>query len=134
MRRNALCLTASLCLVILLGGCSLFKKKQADTGLAMDSNADLYAPVHESTYTPPAYPDYNSQAMAQETYEPSTVMPASTMPADARYHTVVRHDTLYSLARSYYGDHRRWKDIYKANQSEISDPNRIRVGQRLMIP
>ena len=51
-----------------------------------------------------------------------------------RYHIVAKNDTLYSLARQYYGDHHRWKDIYGANRTSISDPNLIRVGQRLVIP
>jgi len=134
MRRNALCLTASLCIATLLGGCSLFQKKPAATGLATTGSADLYAPMQEPVYTQDPYPSYAAAAPVEESYQPTTSMPTSTTTMEPRYHTVVRHDTLYSLARSYYGDHHRWKDIYQANQPELSDPNRIRVGQRLVIP
>ena len=134
MRRNALCLTASLCLVTIFGGCSLFQKKPAASGLASTSNAELYAPIQEPSYTPETYPSYGSQTAVEDTYQPTMSIPTSTAAPETRYHTVVRHDTLYSLARSYYGDQHRWKDIYTANQHELSDPNRIRVGQRLVIP
>jgi nucleoid-associated protein YgaU len=57
-----------------------------------------------------------------------------TGSTNARYHIVTKHDTLYGIARVYYGDQRRWKEIYAANRNEILDPNMIRVGQRLLIP
>jgi nucleoid-associated protein YgaU len=48
---------------------------------------------------------------------------------------VAKGETLYGLARSYYGDHRRWKEIYEANRAMIGgNPNQIRVGQKLAIP
>ncbi len=49
-------------------------------------------------------------------------------------HLVAKGDTLFSLARRYYSDERRWKDIYAANGDQIKDPNRIFVGQSLVIP
>jgi nucleoid-associated protein YgaU len=49
-------------------------------------------------------------------------------------HVVVKGDTLYRLAREYYGDQSRWKEIYEANRDVLSDPHRLRVGQKLIIP
>jgi nucleoid-associated protein YgaU len=49
-------------------------------------------------------------------------------------HTVAKGDSLYSIARSYYGNQSKWKTIYEANRDRISDPNRIRVGEQLIIP
>lgn len=51
-----------------------------------------------------------------------------------RVHVVQRHDTLFALARSYYGDASQWRKIYQANGDQISDPNRIKVGMKLVIP
>ena len=114
MRRNVLTVLASLVLVSTLTGCSLFggKKKDAmteDYNPATDTSA---APVEPY----PAYPKTGGAT------------------SGSRYHTVQKKDTLYSLARQYYNDQHRWKDIYEANRSEISDPNKIRIGQRLVIP
>ncbi len=51
-----------------------------------------------------------------------------------RMHSVQRRDTLYSLARLYYNDHRQWKKIYEANRDRIANPNMIKVGMNLVIP
>lgn len=52
----------------------------------------------------------------------------------ARYHTVVSGDTLSGLAKHYYGDHALFNNIFNANRDQISDPNKIKPGQRLRIP
>jgi len=114
MRRNAVTLLASLFLVSMLIGCA-GKKKDAMADSAYDPAAEMAAPVENY----PAYPSVS-------TYSSETT--------GSRYHTVQKKDTLYALARQYYNDQSRWKDIYEANRAELADPNRIRVGQRLVIP
>jgi len=65
---------------------------------------------------------------------------AENIPADtatgygARVHTIAKGDTLYSLARRYYNDQSKWKEIYSANRDSISNPNMVRVGQQVVIP
>ncbi len=114
MRRNAVTLVVSLFAVSMLCGCNLFKKK--------DAVADAYDPAAEG-------------AMPAETYSAYPTTGGYTGGAGARHHTVQKKDTLYALARQYYNDQSRWKDIYEANRTDIgSDPSRIRVGQRLVIP
>ena len=49
-----------------------------------------------------------------------------------RYHTVVKGDTLWAIAQKYYGNGSRYPEIAKANN--ISNPNIINVGQKLLIP
>lgn len=49
-----------------------------------------------------------------------------------RYHTVVKGDTLWAIAQRYYGNGSRYPEIAKANN--ISNPNIINVGQKLLIP
>ncbi|WP_133965097.1 LysM peptidoglycan-binding domain-containing protein [Eubacterium limosum] len=55
-----------------------------------------------------------------------------------RYHTVVGGDpwgdTLWDLAVHYYGDGSKWDKIYNANRDQVSDPDLIYPGQRLLIP
>ena len=130
MRRSANLLVASLLLVSMVSGCGLFGKKKADAQTA-EATSESYVPP---AYDDPAeeYDPYHadtSPAIAESSYPTRT--PVSAAP---RYHTVAKGDTLYKLARAYYGDQARWKDVYEANRSEISDPNMIRVGQRLVIP
>ena len=47
-------------------------------------------------------------------------------------HTVQPGDTLSELAEQYYGSHQRWSVIVNANPG--LDPDRLRVGQTLVIP
>ena len=49
-------------------------------------------------------------------------------------HLVAKGDTLFALARRYYSDQSRWKDIWEANRSAVPNPDQIRVGQELVIP
>lgn len=51
-----------------------------------------------------------------------------------RLHVVRPGETLWALARRYYGDGRRYEIIYRANASRISDPDLIVDCQRLFVP
>jgi len=85
---------------------------------------DLYMTDSGSAKTSPSTVDYRAQ-------EPPPVQ--STSPQRGT-HVVAKGDTLFKLARMYYNDQARWKDIYAANQGVLSDPNVLRVGQELVIP
>jgi nucleoid-associated protein YgaU len=49
-------------------------------------------------------------------------------------HTVASGDTLSKLARQYFGDANRYMELFNANKGILSDPNLIKVGQKLTIP
>ena len=51
-----------------------------------------------------------------------------------RLYTVVRGDTLTSIAEREYGDVNRWREIYEANRAMIKNANLIYPGQKLRIP
>ena len=50
------------------------------------------------------------------------------------YYEVVEGDTLSGIAQRFYGDASKYMTIYEANRSQLSSPDEIRVGQRLVIP
>jgi len=52
----------------------------------------------------------------------------------ARIHTVQEGDTLHAIASRYLGEPDRWEEIYRLNAKRISDPERIQVGMRILIP
>jgi LysM domain len=68
----------------------------------------------------------------------AVVGPLSTASAQAaakpQTYTVKRGDTLMSIARELYGDAARWQEIFKANSSHLSDPQRIYPGMVLTLP
>ncbi len=43
-------------------------------------------------------------------------------------------DTLSKIAKALLGDANRYPEIFKANSDQLSDPNKIGVGQKLKIP
>ena len=49
-------------------------------------------------------------------------------------HTVTGNDTLWNIAKMYYGDGSKYTVIYEANKDKISNPSVIREGQVLTIP
>src|SRR5262245_14400450 len=108
--------------VIALVGC---KKPASDLDLTTPSAAST------SSYSSTT-PDASTATWSSESY--SQTDPSAYGSGSGRVHVVQRKDTLYALARSYYGDASQWKKIYQANQDQITDPNRIKVGMKLVIP
>lgn len=49
-------------------------------------------------------------------------------------HTVKKGDTLWAIAKSYYGNGNQYTKIYEANKNKIKNPNQINVGWVLTIP
>lgn len=49
-------------------------------------------------------------------------------------HTVKKGDSLYSIAKAYYGNGNQYNKIYEANKDKIKNPNSISVGMVLTIP
>jgi len=47
---------------------------------------------------------------------------------------VVKGDTLYALARRYFQDSTRARDIYAANRNKMRSQNDLQVGMVLVIP
>jgi hypothetical protein len=51
-----------------------------------------------------------------------------------RFVTVRRGDTLSSIAEAKLGAADRWTEIFKANRAQLSNPDEIAVGMRLVLP
>ena len=61
----------------------------------------------------------------------------SSQPAaepEQRWHVVVSGDTLSALAKKYYGKAGLYMKIFDANKEQLSNPDLIKVGQKLRIP
>ena len=61
-------------------------------------------------------------------------LPAAPAEMGERWHVVVRGDTLSGLAKQYYGKASLYMRIFDANKDQLTDPNLIKVGQKLRIP
>jgi nucleoid-associated protein YgaU len=75
------------------------------------------------------------QAADQETMmaDVKDAKPAGDNPY-AQYHVVKKGDTLSKIADEYYGDKMLYPKIFEANRNVLTDPNKIKPGQKLLIP
>jgi nucleoid-associated protein YgaU len=111
------------------------------------ADATPYEP--ESRYEPaPGYVDYapsgsSSRGAAGAPESAAAIKPAPPpadtsgdevlAPSGSRTYVVQKGDTLSSIARKFYGDQKRWKDIHQANR-QLTNPNKLPVGAKLIIP
>jgi nucleoid-associated protein YgaU len=51
-----------------------------------------------------------------------------------RTYTVKNGDTLSKIAKEFYGDANHYNKIFEANTDKLTSPDKIRVGQELLIP
>ena len=58
----------------------------------------------------------------------------TTSASEHRMHDVVAGDTLSAIAKRYYGDASKYHRIFEANRDQLSDPDKIKAGQKLKIP
>jgi len=49
-------------------------------------------------------------------------------------YTVVGGDTLSKIAKQFYGEAGQYMKIFKANTDQLTNPDKINVGQKLRIP
>lgn len=55
-------------------------------------------------------------------------------PSGGQTYTVKSGDTLSKVSKQFYGDSNEYMRIFYANRDKLQDPNRIQVGQQLVIP
>ncbi len=83
--------------------------------------------------TPSRFTVAPEEQVVQRQVAPPTRPEAAATPSQ-RIHVVVKGDTLYSLARRYYNNSTRAKDIYAANRNQMRSENDLQIGMQLVIP
>ena len=65
-----------------------------------------------------------------------TVDPALAPPPapKVKTYTVAAGDSLSKIAKNFYGNPGQYMKIFEANKDKLTDPNKINVGQELVIP
>ena len=71
-----------------------------------------------------------NKAKVTQTSAPQT----NSNKVTSRTYTVVSGDTLWGIAKKYYGNGAEYPKIHNANKNIISNPNLIYPGQKLVIP
>ena len=70
------------------------------------------------------------QQPQRETEEEQEEQPTSNL----RMYTVKSGDTLSKISKQFYGSPNDYMKIFDANRDQLSDPDKIKVGQELKIP
>jgi len=52
----------------------------------------------------------------------------------AEFYTVKKGDSLSKIAKRYYGDPMKYKQLFEANRPLLKDPNKVFPGQQIRIP
>lgn len=55
-------------------------------------------------------------------------------PAEPKFHTVVKGDTLWAISEKAYGNGSKYPEIFEANKPMLTHPDKIYPGQVLRIP
>ena len=63
-----------------------------------------------------------------------SVQQQASSPQNAQTYTVVSGDNLSKISKHFYGDPGEYMRIFYANRDKLSDPDKIQVGQELVIP
>ncbi|MCF6466340.1 LysM peptidoglycan-binding domain-containing protein [Clostridium sp. Cult2] len=90
------------------------------------------------------YRPYGKKSVVIKEAKPSTpntkvattkpVEPQQTNPKSTGYHVVIKGDTLWAIAKKYYGNGSLYTKVFNANKDKIKNPNLIYPGQNLVIP
>jgi len=59
---------------------------------------------------------------------------AAPKEPEAKYYTVIKGDSLSKIAKTQYGDAKKYPVIFDANKPMLKDPDKIYPGQVLRIP
>lgn len=79
------------------------------------------------------------EATKTTTTKPKATRPPSTKKTTTtttkRTYTVKKNDSLFLIAKRYYGNGEKWSTIYNANKKVIGkNPNKLKAGMKLVIP
>jgi nucleoid-associated protein YgaU len=119
-------------LTMVAAGCANKKKTTEPSASITDINAPS-APMYSSTpVTAPQPPQPPMYSDASVTSTPTSYAPAASTATGSGNYTVKKGDTLYSIARSRYGDGKQYTRIVSANPG--LSPEKLRVGQTIQIP
>lgn len=82
----------------------------------------------------PAAPAPAAGAVVSGGVPAPSAAPAPAAPAAEKVHVVEKGDTLSAIAKKYYGKAGAYMKIFEANRDVLTDPDKIKPGQKLRIP
>ncbi len=81
----------------------------------------------------PSYADLTADITVSAAAQAASAAAPKEAPKATTY-TVQKGDTLSKISKQAYGDAGQYMKIFSANRDQLSDPDKIQVGQVLKIP
>jgi molecular chaperone GrpE len=78
--------------------------------------------------------EVSNKEEGEETLPEDEQQVASVDISTKTIHKVIANDSLFKIAKEYFGDGTKWNKIFEANKDNMSDPHSLYVGQKLLIP
>jgi len=100
---------------------------RAEAARLRNENLNLHKELEDRSSTSSSAPD-KAQSGGPPPQE------ATARKSSSRTYVVQTGDTLASISRKFYKSPARWKKILNANRKSIDDPEKLRIGQSLIIP
>ena len=82
----------------------------------------------------PSYSDLTADITVNPNAPPLAASVSAATAASGRTYTVKPGDTLSKIAKEFYGSTNEYMKIYNANRDQLTDPDKIKPGQNLVIP
>jgi LysM repeat protein len=83
-------------------------------------------------------PSFSNDLVADISVDPNAAPAAPSAAGGAgtggKTYTVKAGDTLSKISREMYGDANQYMKIFNANRDQLTDPDKIKPGQNLVIP
>jgi len=106
-------------------------------GMQKDRNAQfMIAEVEEIMMPAAGVSEVSNAKLVEEgkyvVEEEKTV--ASDVKVSTKEYIVQKGDSIWSIAEKEYGGGHRWNYLYEFNKDKIKNPNKLRPGQKILIP
>ncbi|MFC1576293.1 OmpA family protein [Candidatus Omnitrophota bacterium] len=106
-------------------------------GMQKDRNAQFMIAEVQEVMVP--YSEKVAKADAEEVGEDELIVETeetieSEVKVSTREYTVQENDTLSGIAHKELGSAHRWEYLYELNKDRIKNPDKLRPGQKLIIP
>jgi hypothetical protein len=107
-------------------------------GMQMDRNAQfMIAEVEEVMIAAPDLPQIQQEAKPAEEgkyiVEKEEHIESSVRVSEKEY-IIQKNDSLWKIAEKELGSGHRWKYLYELNKDRIKNPNKLKAGQKIIIP
>ena len=113
-----------------MAGCQNKSGGVPSSSSALDVSAQPIYSAPAPSYSAPVQPVYDSAPVVASAVSPAYSNSATGLGGGS--YVVKKGDTLYGIARTHYGDGKKWQQIASANPG--LSPTSLKVGQTITLP